>query len=234
MNALEEHADRTDLTHLKLRCSFWQERQPEAFDMVPQRIDLSPVRVVGSLETFSISLPHTLRITPTVRASIPSWWPRLRQLHLCPHLSSSCPPSIDHTHVLELCRSLPGLHVLGIQFDATWVTGLEGVVDRPSQLRKLLVGRSPICSPSAVLSFLRSNFPKLESLDSRSTARPKDDELFKKRWEAVVEGLKGLECCCGQHRTYIPCRCIVHKIRVYHYASNFTTSAHRLSSMLGL
>lgn len=193
VKALEEHADRMDLVRMEIHSNLWQGSQSEALDMDHERIDFSPLQVFRNLEILSIGLPYTLHVTPAVIADIPICWPRLRHLHLCPFLSTSCPPSINHTHILDLSQRLPGLEALGIQFDATWVTGQEGVVGQPSQLRRLHVGRSPICSPSAVLSLLRSNFPKLKSLRIHYTARPKDDGLFKERWQAVAEGLEEVQ-----------------------------------------
>jgi hypothetical protein len=182
-----ERSDRLDLTSLSLWNRF-DGRLEEPIEMDPRRVDLSPLRIFGKLQVLSIKIPYSVEVTPTVIRDIPIYWPQLHQLEISQHLSCSRPPSIDHTHILELSQRLPNLRRLGIQFDASSVTSQEATVGSLSKLEALSVGRSPISSPVGVILFLRSNFPQLQTLETDYIARPKDDGLFRARWAAVLTG----------------------------------------------
>ncbi|KAJ3509428.1 hypothetical protein NMY22_g16294 [Coprinellus aureogranulatus] len=122
--------------------------------------------------------------------ALPGAWPQLSTLVLAPSRSISNPPTIDHSHILVLAERLPQLIILGIRFDASRVTGRERIVGKPPKLRVLSVGRSPICSTSGVIAFLRHNFPLLETLDVECRALPEGMTIFKQRWTAVLAGWK--------------------------------------------
>ncbi|KAJ3532979.1 hypothetical protein NMY22_g7531 [Coprinellus aureogranulatus] len=193
IDILEMHPDYFRLKHLVITCpSLTVYGSMEPVDVNPVRIDIQPLFGFEALETLVIDVPHNVLITPSVLKALPDVWPQLHRLVLAPSCSVSHPPTIDHTHILELAQRLPQLIELGIKFDASCVTGQERINGSPHKLQVLRVGRSPICSTTGVIAFLRSNFPRLEELDISCHAVPKDESIFKQRWEAVLEGWKNV------------------------------------------
>ncbi|TEB32568.1 hypothetical protein FA13DRAFT_261103 [Coprinellus micaceus] len=157
--------------------------------MDPRQRDIAPLLDFIGLRSLIINVPCNIQLTSPMIYKMLTAWPYLHCLVLAPSRSLSHPPSIDHTHVLELMQKLPNLRELGIRFNASGVAGQERIAGSPSKLRILRVGRSPICS-SGVITLLRSNFPHLEVLDITCEVGANDGTMFRKRWEAALEGWK--------------------------------------------
>ncbi|KAJ3512772.1 hypothetical protein NMY22_g15237 [Coprinellus aureogranulatus] len=191
VDILEMHPEYFHLNHLEVVSSQYASLiTPEPLDMNPLQIDIRPLFKFTALQTLLIDVDHSIMVTPSLITAIPDVWPQLRRLILAPSRSISHPPTIDHTHILHLAQRLPQLTELGIRFDASCVTGQERIDGSFHKLRILRVGRSPICSTSGVIAFLRHNFPRLETLDIECRALPEDMTIFKRRWEAVLAGWK--------------------------------------------
>lgn len=185
----ESHSDHTSLNHLEISSiSVFAEEEP--VNMVTAQIELSPLFAFNALQALDILVSHSVLVTPDIISKVPDVWPQLRRLVLAPSRSISYLPVVDHTHVLSLLQRLPQLTELGLRFDASHITGQERIIGGPHKLRVLRVGRSPICSATAVVAFLQFNLPRLALLDIDCEVNPEDMILFKKRWGAVLEGWK--------------------------------------------
>jgi hypothetical protein len=154
-------------------------------------IDISPLFQFAHLRELDINIAESVPVTPEFLAQVPDAWPHINRLVLCPTVPSSQTPLIDHSHIFELARKTPSLRTLGLRFDSTRITGQEtvAVADSP-QLRKLIVGESPICSPSRVSTFFKSGFPYLKALDNCYKSTLERRNISTKRWAAVHEALR--------------------------------------------
>lgn len=158
-------------------------------------LDVMSLEMFPELEALTLRWSASIQLTPQEMGRIPTAWPRIRHLDLCPpHYLNGRVPRLDHVPVLNLLESCKFLDYLGLHFDTTQLTDLDGLSGEPSfpTLRTLRVGDSPISSPSRVLAFIKHRFPQLRELDINYDAL--DDErnrptLLDRRWSAVVDGL---------------------------------------------
>ncbi|TEB21747.1 hypothetical protein FA13DRAFT_1799504 [Coprinellus micaceus] len=131
--------------------------EEEPMDM-EGRVDISPLHMFKNFQRLSLLFSQTILVTPDTVTQIPLAWPNIRSLILSQYHSSSYTRLINHYHILELVSKLPHLQELGLSFDATQVTGQERAKVSFRTLNTLLLGDSPIVSPSRVTSFLKANF----------------------------------------------------------------------------
>jgi hypothetical protein len=158
-------------------------------------LDVMSLEAFPRLDVLTLRWSASIQLTPQEMGRIPTTWPRIRHLDLCPpHYLNGRIPGLNHIPVLSLLRSCNFLDYLGLRFDTTQLTDLDGLSGEPSfpTLRTLRVGDSPISSPSRVLAFMKNRFPNLRDLDINYDAL--DDErnrptLLDRRWSAVVDGL---------------------------------------------
>ena len=191
INIIAQYCDPYSLCQLDLFSVEIVDEERLDFDE-EEPIGISPLFKFTHLLELNINITESVPVTPELLAQVPGAWPHINRLVLCPTVPSSQTPLIDHFHVLELARKTPSLLALGLRFDSTRISGQETVADGDSpQLRKLIVGESPICSPSRVSTFLKSGFPYLEALDDcyeESTLGR--GSISSKRWAAVHEALR--------------------------------------------
>lgn len=156
-------------------------------------IDISGLSKFTNLEKLELRWQRSLRLTPREVTLVPTWWPRIRHLDLCPtYPSQGRIPSIDHTHLLDIVRGCPLLRFLGLRFDATQIPGKHQGDVEVFRLETLKVGESPIVSPSRVAAFLKRHFPHLKMKIPGPYDCPVDREttILDRRWVAVAEALR--------------------------------------------
>ncbi|KAF6764226.1 hypothetical protein DFP72DRAFT_871162 [Ephemerocybe angulata] len=127
---------------------------------------------------------------------IPNTWPNLRVLIVLPSVPNSPRlPSIEHTHVASLLRSLPLLFELGLQFDTTQILRDEPNAEPwVSNLHEMSVGASPISSPSRVIDFIKAHLPQLTTLTiPKKSSGAAEATMLERRWEAVHQGWKQIQ-----------------------------------------
>ena len=142
------------------------------------------------LHRIRIVINGPCRITPEIAAQIPAAWPAMKTMEFRSTFSTTQIPSIDHTHLLALVRSLPLLEHLGIRFNATKISGHELAAGAPLPLKTLYVGDSPISSPSKTTSFIKANF-SLRKPPSTHWRKTWKIPLCRTRWEVVRTSFMG-------------------------------------------
>ncbi|KAF6749330.1 hypothetical protein DFP72DRAFT_1173686 [Ephemerocybe angulata] len=119
-------------------------------------------------------------------------WPQLQSLCLAPTgYRCNRVPSINHKHLVHLLKKLRRLMFLGLQFDTTQLTDHEPLPTEESSLKSFLVGASPICSPSRVVTFIKANIPNLEELylGYKGSGSNPQTTMLDKRWDVVRKEL---------------------------------------------
>ncbi|KAF5332873.1 hypothetical protein D9611_005374 [Ephemerocybe angulata] len=159
----------------------------------PDPIGLQPLHIFKKLKKLQVELQGGVRLTWKEIEDIPNAWPNLTVLILLPRVPDSHRlPSIDHTHVASLLRSLPLLRELGLQFNATQILRDEPNAEPwVSNLLELSVGASPISSPGRVIDFIKTHLPRLTTLKiPKKSKGAAEATMLERRWEAVHQGWK--------------------------------------------
>ncbi|KAF6751688.1 hypothetical protein DFP72DRAFT_1135527 [Ephemerocybe angulata] len=164
-------------------------------------VNLLPLLRFTGLETLSLNILVGVNLNSDDIEAIVENFPQLVKLQVDTGAFDSRLPQINHTHVLQLLYKLPHLKKLGLRFDATGIPrdqseepALDNLVTngQPSQLIKLWVGDSPICSPSNTAKFFEAHCPKLrmENVFSRpvelNTPETMPAVMYQRRWKAVA------------------------------------------------
>ncbi|KAF6753209.1 hypothetical protein DFP72DRAFT_902201 [Ephemerocybe angulata] len=134
-----------------------------------------------------------VEVTGDVANKVADAWPRLFGLTLIPTgYRFNRVPSINHKHLVQLLKKLRCLVFLALQFDTTQLTDHEPLPTEESSLKLFLVGASPICSPSRVVTFIKANIPNLEELHTVYKGRGSNPEttMLDKRWDVVQKELR--------------------------------------------
>ncbi|KAF5313383.1 hypothetical protein D9611_008459 [Ephemerocybe angulata] len=176
--------------------------QEENLDAQPtDGVDLLSLLRFTGLETLSLNILVGVNLNSDDIKAIIENFPQLVKLKVDTGAFDSRLPRIDHTHVLQLLYKLPHLKKLGLRFDATSIPrdqseepALDNLVtnDQPSQVIKLWVGDSPICSPSNTAKFFEAHCPKLrmENVFPRpvelNTPETMPAVMYQRRWKAVA------------------------------------------------
>ncbi|KAJ3547972.1 hypothetical protein NMY22_g1443 [Coprinellus aureogranulatus] len=190
INCISRSCNALTLSAITLQNNRLARLPPEPLDVEYGQVEIPSLFPFKRLESVRLELFQAISVCPETAERIPYMWPKLTCLILSPAFSTSRPPSIDHTHIIQLLDGLPALRELGVRFNATVIEPEETSPGSHSQyrLRILRVGNSPILSPSRVQQFLSSKLPYLEALDVTYMARADEDTLYRRRWEAVRAG----------------------------------------------
>jgi hypothetical protein len=151
--------------------------------------NISSLFALTKLVRLELSLTTPVRVSPEDISSMAAAWTQIVALGVLP--IQTCYgrlPLINHTHVLNLLRACTHLRYLGLRFDTTQI-GEDEKTKRYDNLGCLLVGESPICSPSRVVKFIRRAFPKLQELYVEYDECAWKKSIQRKRWAAVREEL---------------------------------------------
>ncbi|KAJ3509426.1 hypothetical protein NMY22_g16292 [Coprinellus aureogranulatus] len=190
INSISRSCNALTLSAITLQNNRLARLPPEPLDVEYGQVEIPSLFPFKHLESVRLELFQAISVCPETAERIPHMWPKLTCLILSPAFSTSRPPSIDHTHIIQLLNGLPALRELGVRFNATAIESGETSPGSHSQyrLRILRLGNSPILSPSRVQQFLSSKLPYLEELDVTYMARANEDTLYRRRWEAVRAG----------------------------------------------
>ena len=166
--------------------------QTDSQDLELHPIDefnISPLFAFTKLVRLELNLTTPVRVSPEDVAAMASAWTQLVALDVLP--VQTCYgrlPLINHAHVLNLLRACTHLRYLGLRFDTTQI-GEDEKTKKYKNLGCLLVGESPICSPSRVAKFIRRTLPKLQELYVEYDECAWKTSIQRKRWAAVRKEL---------------------------------------------
>ncbi|KAJ3534616.1 hypothetical protein NMY22_g6848 [Coprinellus aureogranulatus] len=204
IDAVSGHCNPLTLRKFVLKETTAVEDVREPLDIDPGGfIDLSPLHAFHNLEVVSISLTHEVYLESNDITAMSASWPSLKKLKIDVDFPSSRLPIINHSDFLTLLYNCRNLEKIGLRFDGTQIEEHTPPPDdakygQPAPLKKLWVSDSPILSPSAVASFLKTHCPNLLTRNMMDVWKPFEYEgedppegrfvaLYGRRWRKVEE-----------------------------------------------
>jgi hypothetical protein len=195
MLTIQHHCNPDTLHELVVQENIETTEHEEENDLDDEvRLKLKPILPFAKLRTVHLGLSHQVSLLPSDIEDVAASWPNLETLKIDVDVPSSRVPSISHTDFLNLVYNCRQLKELGLRINATQIRHAE---PRPDSARvgvpaltKLLVGDSPILSPTKVSRFLAEHCPKLRDLHYLTEDDVPDDApwfkpIYGNRWQAV-------------------------------------------------